>query len=56
MQILSKLHFFNGFLFGFIAIWAVPRTQFDRLAIFYYDITTKETINEIDYSKNKEIK
>ena len=53
MQILNRLHFFNGYLFGFIAIWAIPRSYFDQVAIFYYDITTKETIKELNYKEKK---
>ena len=53
MQISNRLHFFNGYLFGFITIWAIPRSYFDQVAIFYYDITTKETIKELNYKEKK---
>lgn len=35
----SKLNFYNGFVIGFTSMWIIPRKTFDKLAIFYYDLT-----------------
>ena len=38
MNYVKNLNFFNGFLYGFIGMWLLPRKAFDRVAMFYFDL------------------
>jgi hypothetical protein len=36
-KIIGNLNFVSGFVIGFGLMWLLPRNQYDKLAIFYYD-------------------
>jgi len=38
MEFFRNLNFFSGYMLGFVGIWVVPRSYFNKMAIFYYDI------------------
>lgn len=41
-SLFRTLKFTKGYLYGFAAIWMVPRTWFDQIAMTYYDIMEPE--------------
>lgn len=38
-KLLKNVHFFTGYLFGFTTMWIIPRSWYNEVAIFYYDLT-----------------
>lgn len=38
MNFLRNLNFFNGFMYGFIAMWLMPNSAYNKIAFFYYDM------------------
>ena len=45
MKIFQNVHFFNGFLSGFVLMWIIPRKWFDLTAIYYYEIVEVDDLS-----------
>jgi hypothetical protein len=43
----KSLTFSKGFLYGFVLMFALPRSTFDKIAIAYYDFLEPEASNDL---------